>query len=124
MPGINAELGLGASVDIVIDTLAERAEKEIVSCGPIDKNLIGYCAPFLSKLCRNLNLMQKVIFMFSKFSHIIQIFISFQQPYNNHFACYQSVLFLEFKRHYLLPCLAVPGVAGFCNACSLQTDDY
>ncbi|XP_020087513.1 condensin complex subunit 1 isoform X2 [Ananas comosus] len=59
VPGINAELGLGASVDIVIDTLAERAEKEIVSCGPIDKNLIGYCAPFLSKLCRNLNLMQK-----------------------------------------------------------------
>lgn len=71
MQGINAELGLGASVDIVIDTLAERAEKEIVSCGPIDKNLIGYCASFLSKLCRNLNLMQKVIFMFSKFSHII-----------------------------------------------------
>ncbi|XP_042451953.1 condensin complex subunit 1-like isoform X1 [Zingiber officinale] len=57
--GINAELGLGVSEDAIIDSLSERAEKEIVSGGSIEKNLIGYCAPFLSKLCRNLNLIQK-----------------------------------------------------------------
>ncbi|XP_072982901.1 condensin-1 complex subunit CAP-D2 [Typha latifolia] len=57
--GINDELGLGASVDALIDSLAERAEREIVSGGSVEKYLIGYCAPFLSKLCRNLNLMQK-----------------------------------------------------------------
>lgn len=61
MQGINAELGLGASEDAVIDSLSEKAEKEIVSGGSTEKNLIGYCAPFLSRLCRNLNLMQKVI---------------------------------------------------------------
>ncbi|RZS00606.1 hypothetical protein BHM03_00030349 [Ensete ventricosum] len=61
MQGINAELGLGASEDAVIDSLSERAEKEIVSGGSAEKNLLGYCAPFLSRLCRNLNLMQKVI---------------------------------------------------------------
>ncbi|XP_018677159.2 condensin-1 complex subunit CAP-D2 isoform X1 [Musa acuminata AAA Group] len=59
MQGINAELGLGASEDAVIDSLSEKAEKEIVSGGSTEKNLIGYCAPFLSRLCRNLNLMQK-----------------------------------------------------------------
>ncbi|XP_052175354.1 condensin-1 complex subunit CAP-D2 [Diospyros lotus] len=57
--GINAELGLAASEDAMLDTLSERAEKEIVSGGSIDKSLIGHCAPFLSKLCRNFNLMQK-----------------------------------------------------------------
>ncbi|CAL5085224.1 unnamed protein product [Urochloa decumbens] len=56
--GINAELGLGATIDIAIESLAERAEKEIVCCSS-EKNLIGYCGPFLSKLCRNLNLLQK-----------------------------------------------------------------
>ncbi|KAK6244268.1 hypothetical protein QUC31_010677 [Theobroma cacao] len=56
---INAELGLAASEDAVLDTLAERAEKEIVSSGSSEKNLIGECAPFLSKLCRNFSLMQK-----------------------------------------------------------------
>ncbi|RRT76886.1 hypothetical protein B296_00019157 [Ensete ventricosum] len=61
MQGINAELGLGASEDAVIDSLSERAEKEIISGGSVEKNLLGYCAPFLSRLCRNLNLMQKVI---------------------------------------------------------------
>ncbi|GJN10798.1 hypothetical protein PR202_ga28922 [Eleusine coracana subsp. coracana] len=55
--GINAELGLGATVDIAIESLAERAEREIVCCS--EKNLIGYCGPFLSKLCRNLTLLQK-----------------------------------------------------------------
>lgn len=59
--GINAELGITASEDAVLDTLSERAEKEIVSGGSFEKNLIGYCAPFLSKLCRNFSLMQKVI---------------------------------------------------------------
>lgn len=45
----------------MLDTLGERAEKEIVSGGSAGKNLIGHCAPFLSKLCRNFSLMQKVI---------------------------------------------------------------
>nr|KJB46247.1 hypothetical protein B456_007G353800 [Gossypium raimondii] len=57
--GINAELGLAASEDAVLDTLAERAEKEIVCGSYSEKNLIGECAPFLSKLCRNFVLMQK-----------------------------------------------------------------
>ncbi|XP_021310250.1 condensin complex subunit 1 isoform X2 [Sorghum bicolor] len=56
--GINAELGLGATIDIAIESLAERAEKEIVCCSS-KKNLIGHCGPFLSKLCRNLTLLQK-----------------------------------------------------------------
>ncbi|KAK8588828.1 hypothetical protein V6N12_023241 [Hibiscus sabdariffa] len=56
---INAELGLAASEDAVLDTLAERAEKEIVCGSSSEKNLIGECAPFLSKLCRNFVLMQK-----------------------------------------------------------------
>ncbi|XAR69601.1 hypothetical protein NMG60_11001254 [Bertholletia excelsa] len=56
--GINAELGLAASQDAMLDTLSEKAEKEIVSSGS-KKHLIGYCAPFLSKLCRNFSLMQK-----------------------------------------------------------------
>lgn len=58
---ITSELGLAASEDAVIDSLAERAEKEIISSHSTEKNLIGYCAPFLSKLCRNISLMQKVI---------------------------------------------------------------
>ena len=53
------ELGLGATIDIAIESLAERAEKEIV-CVSSEKTLIGYCGPFLSKLCRNLTLLQKV----------------------------------------------------------------
>ncbi|KAM0947830.1 putative armadillo-like helical, condensin complex subunit 1 [Dioscorea sansibarensis] len=56
---INAELGLGASEDAAIDALSERAEKEIVSGGANEKNLIGHCATFLPKLCRNFNLLQK-----------------------------------------------------------------
>ncbi|KAJ8760176.1 hypothetical protein K2173_011032 [Erythroxylum novogranatense] len=56
---INAELGVAASEDAILDTLSERAEKEIVSGGSEEKNLIGHCAPFLSKLCRNFSLMQK-----------------------------------------------------------------
>lgn len=59
--GINAELGLAGSEDAILDTLSERAEKEIVSGGSSEKNLIGHCAPFLSKVCRNITLMQKVI---------------------------------------------------------------
>ncbi|XP_010312109.1 condensin-1 complex subunit CAP-D2 [Solanum lycopersicum] len=57
--GINAELGLAASEDAFLDTLSERAEKEIVSGRSCERNLIGHCAPFLSKLCRNYSLMQK-----------------------------------------------------------------
>ncbi|KAL2456135.1 hypothetical protein Adt_46932 [Abeliophyllum distichum] len=57
--GINAELGLAASEDAMLDGLAERAEKEIISGGRTEKNLIGHCASFLSKLCRNFSLMQK-----------------------------------------------------------------
>ncbi|XP_051213914.1 condensin-1 complex subunit CAP-D2 [Lolium perenne] len=56
--GINAELGLGATVDIAIESLAEQAEREIVSCS-CEKNLIGHCGPFISKLCRNPTLLQK-----------------------------------------------------------------
>jgi len=63
--GINAELGVGISEDVIIDTLSERAEKEIVSGGVIEKNIIGHCAPFLLKLCRHFNLMQKVIGFFT-----------------------------------------------------------
>ena len=59
--GISAELGLAASEDAILDTLTERAEKEIVSGGFDEKNLIGHCATFLSKLCRNFSLMHKVI---------------------------------------------------------------
>lgn len=59
--GINSELGLAASEDEMLDGLAERAEKEIVFGGCAGKNLIGHCAPLLSKLCRNFSLMQKVI---------------------------------------------------------------
>ncbi|KAL5546545.1 hypothetical protein UlMin_006232 [Ulmus minor] len=57
--GISAELGLAASEDAILDTLTERAEKEIVSGGFDEKNLIGHCATFLSKLCRNFSLMHK-----------------------------------------------------------------
>ncbi|XP_051138576.1 condensin-1 complex subunit CAP-D2 isoform X2 [Andrographis paniculata] len=57
--GINSELGLAASEDAILDSLAEKAEKEIVSGVGAGKNLIGHCAPFISKLCRNFNLMQK-----------------------------------------------------------------
>ncbi|KAK9075874.1 hypothetical protein SSX86_004203 [Deinandra increscens subsp. villosa] len=56
---INAELGVAATEDAVLDILSERAEKEIVSVSSTEKNLIGYCAPLLSKLCRNFSLMQK-----------------------------------------------------------------
>lgn len=58
---INAELGFAASEDAALDALFEKAEKEIVSGGSNEKNLIGVCATFLSKLCRNFALMQKVI---------------------------------------------------------------
>lgn len=60
--GINAELGLACADDTVLDILSERAEKEIVSAGSVEKNLIGPCGPFLSKLCRNIVLMQKVMY--------------------------------------------------------------
>jgi len=60
---INAELGVSASEDAILDTLSERAEKEIVAGGSKEKYLIGLCAPFLSKLCRNFSLMQKVILL-------------------------------------------------------------
>lgn len=56
---INAELGLAASEDAILDTLSDKAEKEIISGGSNEKNLIGHCALFLSKLCRNFHLMQK-----------------------------------------------------------------
>ncbi|XP_027364340.1 condensin complex subunit 1 [Abrus precatorius] len=56
---INAELGFSASEDAALDALFEKAEKEIVSGGSNEKNLIGICATFLSKLCRNFGLMQK-----------------------------------------------------------------
>ncbi|KAK3009796.1 hypothetical protein RJ639_015159, partial [Escallonia herrerae] len=60
--GINAELGLAASEDAMLDILSTRAEKEIVAGGSTEKNLIGHCAPFLLRLCRNFSLMQKLLF--------------------------------------------------------------
>lgn len=60
--GINAELGLACTDDTILDTLSASAEKEIVSAGSVEKNLIGSCGSFLSKLCRNITLMQKVIY--------------------------------------------------------------
>ncbi|XP_047316811.1 condensin-1 complex subunit CAP-D2 isoform X2 [Impatiens glandulifera] len=57
--GMSAELGLAASDDQMLDSLAERTEKEIIADGSNDSNLIGCCAPFLSKICRNFSLMQK-----------------------------------------------------------------
>ncbi|KAL6134055.1 hypothetical protein ACLB2K_066288 [Fragaria x ananassa] len=57
--GIDAELGLTASEDAILDTLSDKAEKEIIGGGSLERNLIGHCAPFLSKLCRNFSLMQK-----------------------------------------------------------------
>ncbi|KAJ6332137.1 hypothetical protein OIU76_010513 [Salix suchowensis] len=56
---INAELGVSASEEAILDTLSERAEKEILAGGSNEKYLIGLCAPFLTKLCRNFSLMQK-----------------------------------------------------------------
>nr|KYP59857.1 Condensin complex subunit 1 [Cajanus cajan] len=56
---INAELGFAASEDAALDALFEKAEKEIVSGGSNENNLIGVCATFMSKLCRNFGLMQK-----------------------------------------------------------------
>ncbi|MED6172299.1 Condensin-1 complex subunit CAP-D2 [Stylosanthes scabra] len=56
---INAELGFAASEDAALDSLFEKAEKEIISGGSNEKHLIGVCATFLSKLCRNFGLMQK-----------------------------------------------------------------
>jgi hypothetical protein len=103
--GINAELGLGATVDIAIESLGERAEREIVCCSA-EKNLIGHCGPFLSKLCRNLTLLQKVTSTL----------------------CFQNFLSICF--HYSLqltvsPFLnAVPRATSFCNACSMQANDY
>ncbi|MQL72395.1 hypothetical protein Taro_004763 [Colocasia esculenta] len=57
--GINAELGLASSEDVMIDGLSEKAEKEILSGCCNERNIIGICAPLISKLCRNYNLMQK-----------------------------------------------------------------
>ncbi|KAG6694386.1 hypothetical protein I3842_09G045800 [Carya illinoinensis] len=56
---INAELGLASSEEAILDNLSDKAEKEIISGGSSEKNLIGHCASFLSKLCRNFSLMQK-----------------------------------------------------------------
>ncbi|XP_061360849.1 condensin-1 complex subunit CAP-D2 [Gastrolobium bilobum] len=56
---INAELGFAASEDAALDALFEKAEKEIISGGSNVKNLVGICATFLSKLCRNFGLMLK-----------------------------------------------------------------
>ncbi|CAH9068843.1 unnamed protein product [Cuscuta epithymum] len=57
--GINAELGVAASDDALLDSLAEGAEKEIISGSPDAKHLIGHCAAFISKLCGNYAFMQK-----------------------------------------------------------------
>lgn len=62
---------MAASEDALLDSLSDKAEKEIVSGGSAGKNLIGHCAPFLSKLCRNYALMQKVIAFFCM---IVQVF--------------------------------------------------
>ncbi|EPS70557.1 hypothetical protein M569_04199, partial [Genlisea aurea] len=56
---LSAEIGLAPSEDTLLDNLAGRTEKEIVSGDCAEKNLIGFCAPFLAMLCRNFSLMQK-----------------------------------------------------------------
>ncbi|CAN6444040.1 unnamed protein product [Victoria cruziana] len=56
---IDRELGLAASDDARLDSFSEQAEKEIVSGGSTEKNLIGLCAPLVAKLCRNFTLMQQ-----------------------------------------------------------------
>ncbi|KAI5396595.1 condensin-1 complex subunit CAP-D2 [Lathyrus oleraceus] len=56
---INAELGFAASEDAALDAMFEKAEKEIVSGVSNEKNLVGICATFLSKLSRNFGLLQK-----------------------------------------------------------------
>lgn len=58
---VSTELGLATSEDAMLDNLSDRAEKEIISGASSGKNLIGHCASFLSKLCRNFSMMQKVI---------------------------------------------------------------
>ena len=60
---INAELGVAASVDARIDTLQERAEKDILSVDQSRKFLIGSCAPLVAKIARNFSLMQEVCFL-------------------------------------------------------------
>jgi condensin complex subunit 1 len=67
---INAELGFAASEDAALDAMFEKAEKEIVSGGSNEKNLVGICATFLSKLCRNFGLLQKVIALISSFTKL------------------------------------------------------
>ncbi|KAK6945186.1 hypothetical protein RJ641_026288 [Dillenia turbinata] len=57
----NSMLGLAASEDAILDTLSERSGREIVSGGTDAKNLIGFCAPFVSKLCGNISLMQSIL---------------------------------------------------------------
>ena len=89
---INAELGLAASEDAILDTLAERAEKEIVSGSSSEKNLIGECAPFLSKLCRNFSLMQKV--HAAAFPSFSISFLSFS------YIPLDSIVYFPNKEHY------------------------
>ncbi|KAJ7519949.1 hypothetical protein O6H91_20G060900 [Diphasiastrum complanatum] len=56
---IGAELGLAASDEAKLDMLAEKAEKEIMSCGENTKFLIGAIAPIVTKICRNSGLLQQ-----------------------------------------------------------------
>ncbi|XP_049933825.1 condensin-1 complex subunit CAP-D2-like [Nymphaea colorata] len=56
---INRGLGLADSDDARLDSLSEQAEKDIISGGSTDKNLIGLCAPLVAKLCRNFGSMQQ-----------------------------------------------------------------
>ncbi|KAH9319750.1 hypothetical protein KI387_021519, partial [Taxus chinensis] len=56
---INAELGVSASEDARLDSLAEKAEKEIISGRQNQKFIIGLCAPTVAKLCRNFTMLQK-----------------------------------------------------------------
>ena len=88
---INAELGFAASEDAVLDALFEKAEKEIISS---EKNLIGNCANFLTKLCRNFGLMQKVIALIS---------LSLSQSFGSLFLALELMMSCKYNYLLLLP---------------------
>lgn len=104
--GISAELGFAVSEDAMIDEFSERAEKEILSFCSKEKNLIGNSAGFLSKLCRNYTLVQKVIvsLIFYLFYHffLLRLLASLWFHIDN------MRLFLFF--------IVVSRTAGICNA--------
>nr|ATG70746.1 binding [Hesperocyparis bakeri] len=56
---INAELGVSASEDARLDSLAEKAEREIITGRQNQKFVIGICAPIIAKICKDFAMLQK-----------------------------------------------------------------